>query len=742
MFEKHLSERMGCGEIKFRPFVSLSDSESCGKYCEISGNKTYKIFCECESYNDVLYITECAGGYTVKRVFKNTSGKIMHLRELGVRLNGISFGGDSKDNYYYHVENPRVFGVLTIPIKFDRLNADVEDSEFDEDAGNKWTDKTVITKRVGTSPYQPFPAILLSNLAVKHGLVHGTLSQKVFYHNYFMSGSVDTVEMRIYSSFKDIAYRELSPSEVLVDEWYLGRAEHADDYDRIFEDYCLELRKKLPANYGASNINRDNMVWGTWNDGVFRSVNEELVLTEAKELVEHFPNVRWLQIDDGYCALDKKMAHGLGVPYEGEAGVSKEKFPHGMRFVSDKIREIGLRPALWIGGACPAESKISQEWPEIMLDYLFRRKYNSCVIDVSIPEAREYMTSALNTLILDWGFDGVKHDFWSYAFESSEPILRNKNASGYEHRSWWLSEIRKRLPTDGYLQTGCDIVMGNPFLGTHFTNYRYGIDIGSGKWSNIKTNFLWGVACFATHTGDLIVPNSDSVGMFPGLSDIDAEFCINFILITRTMVELAGVFSKVDKTSKRFAMLKKATCNVNNGQDVYLAGYDYRTAKNTPPEKLYIKTPHFSKESADGVPKLTLAMFNIEEEQRKTVTVVASELGLDSDKKYVVTDVWSGEQFVLFGKLEFNLAPHESRLVAISESFGVQIYDANIELKNVKSNENIISSEVCYKSSSAELILSQTPKAILFDGNEIHFTVDGCKALFEIPSKGSLDVIF
>ncbi len=56
----------------------------------------------------------------------------------------------------------------------------------------------------------------------------------------------------------------------------------------------------------------------------------------------------------------------LGVPYEGDDGIDPVKFPHGLKYVTDKIREIGLRPAIWI------------------------------------------MTHALDVLITDYGFEGVK----------------------------------------------------------------------------------------------------------------------------------------------------------------------------------------------------------------------------------------------------------------------------------------------------------------------------------------------
>lgn len=567
--------------------------------------------------------------------------------------------------------------------------------------------------------------------------MHGSLSQKVFFHNYLVKHIDDKVRLQIFSSFMDIDYLEMEPGRVLTDEWYLGKTEEAEDIERIFAGYTHILRKKLPVGYGRTSINRDNMVWGSWNDGIRRDVSEELVLREAKFLKENFPTVRWIQLDDGY-AVYNKSAHGLGVPYEGEEGIDKEKFPRGLRYLTDKIREIGLRPALWIGGFCPIETLIYKEHPEWFMDYSRRVDYTS-PLDVSQEEVREYMCHAIHVLCEQYGFEAVKHDFWSYAFEDRYDLYRNQDKSGYEYRSWWLKELRNVLPKDGYLQTGCDIVMGNPFLGEYFTNYRYGPDIGSGVWENLKKNYLWGTACFATHTGDLFVPNSDSVGLLPGLNDTDAMFCINYCLVTHSMVEIAGLLSKTDQYD-RLKILKKAVCNPNNGQDIYFVGYDYRSHKQfAVPEIIYFKTPHFSKmEESEMLPVRTVGIFNVEEVEKEYCFDVC-DLGLKPGE-YMLTDVWSGEQYELDGRFVTKLAPHESRLLAINMKCGIQLYDANIRINAANVTGDTMLLEFDYAMKEVELFLSKKVKAMSFNGEKQAFVVKDNMICLEVPQKGILTI--
>lgn len=693
-------------------------------------------------FQDSLYFDVSGSEMVCRRVFRNISSSVRRVKELSFEISGITFGGADRDDFFYHNENPRIYEVMTFPVDYKRTGKDAKDSAFDIQAGNRWADPGVVCERIGRSPYQPFPAILLSNYGVTSGLVHGTLDQRVFYHNYLTGHDAPgSLFLRIFSSFKDVDALELAPGRTLVDRWYLGRTGHADDLDRIFENYTAVLRKNLPPMYGATAINRDNMVWGSWNDGIFRDITEEMILTEARYLKENFPAVRWIQVDDGYAVYDE-CAHGLGMPYEGEDGVDRTKFPGGLRHFTDEIRKTGLRPAVWIGGLCPKETKIFREHPEWFIDYDYRVT-QSAPLDVSQSEVRSYMTRALDAFLLEYGFDAVKHDFWSYAFEDSHDLLKNKDRSGYEYRSWWTSEIRRRLPADGYFQTGCDIVMGNPFLGVNFTNYRYGIDIGSGTWDYVKTNFLWGIACFATHTGDLFVPNSDAVGLFPGLSDTDAMFCINYCLTTHSMVEIAGKLSQADPESPRFKALRKAVCNPNNGQDVYLAAYDYRDHNHSIPEILYFRTGHFTPaEDCPCMPLRTVGLFNVKDEP-VTVSFSPEDLKLPGGS-YLLTDVWTSARTAFRGKVSFPLPPHGSLLLAVSPDRENELLDSDVRILSSRlSPEGRLELTTGYASKEAELLFSSPVRSVFFDGKETAYRggEDG-KIRLHIPGQGVLSVAF
>lgn len=742
MLENILKD-LQCGNISLRPYVVMADGSERALTYHVTWNESAK--CASISANDgvvsdYLYFTYEGDEIQCRRDFENISSDTVSIKELGVELKNITFGKTPRDDYFYHNENPRIYEAMTFPIDYNRTAEDAKDSEFDIQAGNRWADPGVISERIGASPYQPFPAILLSNYKTEKGLVHGTLSQRIFYHNYLAKHENDTVTLHILSSTKATHRLDMAPERVLYDEWYLGATDDAADIEKIFDKYAKVLRTKLPANYGSTNINRDNLVWGTWNDGIFRAISEDMILEETRYLKENFPTMRWVQLDDGYHRYPVN-AYGISVPYEGAEGIHKEKFPNGLRHLTDGIRQIGLRPALWIGLKVPEPSDLYKDhFPDWFVDYSYRAPFG--VLDVSKPEVREYMSAAVNKLCRDYGFEAVKHDFWSYVFEDSHDLIAIKDKSGYEYRDWWMKEIRGAIAPDGYFQTGCDIVMGNPFLGQYFTNYRYGIDIGNGNWNNVKTNYLWGIACFATHTGDLFVPNSDAIGLFPGLeSDDEALFSVNYCLVTHTMVEIAGKLSKADPNNPRLKMLKKAACNPNNGQDVFFADYDYRCNRYSVPEVMYFKTPHFSVvENNEAMPLVTAGMFNVFDEQ-KEISFTLSQLGLDAGE-YLITDVWTGEQYPLTDSFTSVIPAHGSRLLAITKVGGLKLYDANVRVNSAEVCGNTMTLVVDYDYKETEFTFSEMPKAITCEGAEIPFTVENGVTKLAVSGKKPIEITF
>ena len=207
------------------------------------------------------------------------------------------------------------------------------------------------------------------------------------------------------------------------------------------------------------------------------------------------------------------------------------------------------------------------------------------------------------------------------------------------------------------MESGCDIGGGNPFLGEYFDNYRYGLDVGSGDWNKVKMTMFLGSACISTRTGDLFVPNSDSVGLMNGLSDTDFLFLLNYELATGSMVELSGLYGE-GSSKQRVALLRKAAEMACNGIDVRFIGFDYRRQGMVLPKIICSETKQ-SVGSREKEQIFRIGLFNAEEEPEE-ISFTAQGAGIP--RECVFIDWRTGDRIPFSGEYSCILAPHESRL--------------------------------------------------------------------------------
>ncbi|MCM8771840.1 MAG: hypothetical protein NC922_02000 [Candidatus Omnitrophica bacterium] len=55
-------------------------------------------------------------------------------------------------------------------------------------------------------------------------------------------------------------------------------------------------------------------------------------------------------------------------------------------------------------------------------------------MDISLLEVRKYIEEAIDFFIKESGLEGIKLDFWSYAFEDCLLLRKEKKQSGYQWR--------------------------------------------------------------------------------------------------------------------------------------------------------------------------------------------------------------------------------------------------------------------------------------------------------------------
>ncbi|HVY65165.1 MAG TPA: glycoside hydrolase family 36 protein [Gammaproteobacteria bacterium] len=167
--------------------------------------------------------------------------------------------------------------------------------------------------------------------------------------------------------------------------------------------------------------------WCSWFY-TLAEVSEDEVLRNAAFAAEHLKpfGLEYVQIDDGY-----QRAPG---DWQGN-----ERFPHGMRWLAERITELGLKPGLWVAPFVVSEqSEVFREHPE----WLVRRRDGSLqrignwdsesspeaqreaaknyCLDITHPGAANWLRELFATFAQRWGYRMLKVDFMAWSILAAE----------------------------------------------------------------------------------------------------------------------------------------------------------------------------------------------------------------------------------------------------------------------------------------------------------------------------------
>ena len=166
--------------------------------------------------------------------------------------------------------------------------------------------------------------------------------------------------------------------------------------------------------------------WCSWFY-TYDLVSEEEVIRNAEFASEHLKQhgLEYIQIDEGY-----QKYHG---DWEGN-----ERFPHGMKWLSEKIRSYGLKPGLWLAPYVISEpTEVFAEhpdwllkhsdgklmrvgpWPDEASDWAKNENPKRYGLDISHPDAQKWLYDLFDTAGNNWGYDMFKIDFVAWSLLSA-----------------------------------------------------------------------------------------------------------------------------------------------------------------------------------------------------------------------------------------------------------------------------------------------------------------------------------
>jgi hypothetical protein len=414
-----------------------------------------------------------------------------------------------------------------------------------------WPNHTV---ELGWSEDQVFPGLFITAGESSGGLLCAAASQRRFHLLYRLRGRDGQNRW-----FFEIEERPTGLDGVTVapgasvegEQIFFGWTATADPQAATGEFYRV-LRANGAFARRAVNPLPAQRIWCSWNYDFFDRITEGDVLRQLPVLRQHFPGVRFIQIDDGYQRCLREGARAMiDLVYDGVEPFDPVKFPSGAKGTADKIKAAGYRPALWLGLWASLASRMMQEHPDWVLrdeagrPLIFDKWYGgTCVLDLSVPEAREYLERLCHTVFQEWGYEGVKLDFSTFAFEAKRIRYRHGARTALEWKQWLVETFRRYLPVDGFF--GWCVVggTGSPFAGGAADYFRAALDIGRGRWEMAPQIAAWMANTNMLLQDRPVLPNIDSLGVSAHLTPVEQQTWLDLGAISGAALEISGDLTK------------------------------------------------------------------------------------------------------------------------------------------------------------------------------------------------------
>lgn len=400
----------------------------------------------------------------------------------------------------------------------------------------------------------------------------------------------------------------------------------------------------------------------------------------ARELKDF--GLEYVQLDSGWQ---------LGVettppPHNVIAGgpwVPNSKFPRGMKWYADRIRERGLKPGIWVrpfhiidGGT---ERKEHPDW--------FNKKGQ---MDFSHSGVLEYVRNLFKKLTDEWGYEYIKFDFPSYdLFAEWGPKLFEDHAAHTEPHDQTLTNVqayRRAMEVISEAVGGkaellaCNSVMA-PTLGMAGV-FRIGDDVGD--WNR---TFQYGVKSVSAryYTNGIYWTNDPDVLLVREPFTVEqARMWASLIALSGGVVFISEDFSQLPHA--RVEILKKVMPVYRNKGYGYQFGRPIDLLENNPPQIWNLKVER------DFESWNVIGLFNWSDKELER-EIQLDAFGLSSDNEYHVFEFWMQDYLGhVCDRFKVSLQPWSCKVVSLRKvsphpqvlSTSRHVTQGGVELRGVK----------------------------------------------------------
>ncbi|RPI41764.1 MAG: alpha-galactosidase, partial [Bacteroidetes bacterium] len=406
--------------------------------------------------------------------------------------------------------------------------------------------------------------------------------------------------------------------------------------------------------------------WCNW----FYTLNrfgEDEILQNAAFAASHLGpyGLEYIQIDEGFQAW-----HG---DWHGNSD-----FPHGLKWLATRIRQMGLKPGIWISPFVVSDTTVVFRdhpewflknaeggllrvgpWPDENTGWFRDEAPKRYGLDITHPGAEKWFTDLIDTIVNNWGFEMIKVDFVAWSVFSAHHFY-DRSATPAQVYSRALRIIRETAGNSCHL---LDCGPGNITIGS-INSMRIEYDQNYGYADQVWKQYFLGPSSSAGAAGKRYFYHNRAwtndadhvcIDLLPG---IQAQAAATIISLSGGNMMSGDRLTYLDDT--KLEILKKVFPS---------SGISAR------PIDLFDTDPQLSfaagvRNDFDG---WTVAgFFNPGPDEPVRREFALERLWLDPDKKYLVYDFWN-ERFMgeITDSISVVIQPGSVLLLSIHEKKGI-----------------------------------------------------------------------
>ncbi len=405
----------------------------------------------------------------------------------------------------------------------------------------------------------PIPVLALGRLGQQRWLVEGSASQDRAVLSWHLALPTQPQQMLSYRSehfWYGAAADAVPAGATLALESSLFLVITAEP-DSLYETYMGVLAAIYGQRFaGVRSRLATEPVYCSCNYGINTNITEA-VCVERIKLVSQLQGGGIFQLDHGY-----QKPHGehqswgyLDAFYpDAEKAWDMKRFPGGPSRIVEECHRHGLTPAIWWTPRMDVGGPIATEHP----DWIAVNAQGKPIAlvgdlhpDYSVPAVRNFVEYNIHTAIRAWKYEGIKLDFFSWAFDAPDLVYRHGGTS-VQWRRWLLGLIRRMLGPRGYFLHCISCPLGNPFLALDgCDSFRAGMDIADGDWATHLANCSWILGALAASGRRTWLADLDSFMGSPAVPAAERRFRCALGYLTGGMLDFSGPVERLDIQARK-----------------------------------------------------------------------------------------------------------------------------------------------------------------------------------------------